>query len=77
MLQTRHRPDKENQVHRPPKTPGPAKSTISRNPLKTPFHDDNHAQPHARTTVKKSVAFGQPPKFDAFQTPGYIPFLLS
>ena len=72
MLQPRHRPDKENQVLRHPKTPGPGKSIISKNPLKTPFHDD--AQTTSRhTTVKKSVAFGQSvdtSKFDAFQTPG-------
>jgi hypothetical protein len=42
MLQTRHRPDKENVVHRPPKTHGPVKSIISnKNPVKTPFHDKN------------------------------------
>jgi len=74
MLHSRHRPDKENQVLRPPKTPGPGKSIISKNPPKTPFHDENHAQTTFRhTTVKKSVAFGQSvdtSKFDAFQTPG-------
>ena len=73
MLQPRHRPDKENQVHRLPKTPGTVKSIISKNPLKTPFYDEDHA--HARTTIKKSVAFGQSldtSKFDAFQTPGSI-----
>jgi hypothetical protein len=64
MLQTRHRPDKENQVHRPPKTPGPGKSIIA----KTPFHDENHT--NVIRTVKKSVAFGQPDKNDVFQTPG-------
>jgi hypothetical protein len=70
MLQPRHRPDKENQVHRPPKTPGLGKSVNSKNPLKTPFNDGNHNA--IRTTVKKSVAFGQldTSKFDAFQTPG-------
>lgn len=71
MLQTRHRADKENQVHRPPKTPGPGKSIISH---KTPFHDENHTQ-HVRTAVKKSVAFGgsaneDTSKVDMFQTPG-------
>lgn len=64
MLQTRHRPDKENQVHRPPKTPGPGKSIIA----KTPFHDENHT--NVIRTVKKSVVFGQPDKNDVFQTPG-------
>src|SRR5271169_479954 len=74
MLQPRHRPDKENQIHRLPKTPGPSKSIVSKNPLKTPFHEENHtSQLHGRTTTKKSVAFGQSvdtSKFDAFQTPG-------
>lgn len=77
MLQTRHRPDKENQVQRLPKTPGPGKAAISKSLLKTPFHDENHAAHNiARTTAKKSVAFGRSPthtnnaKFDAFQTPG-------
>jgi len=73
LLQSRHRPDKENQVHRPPKTPGPAKSIIHKVPPKTPFNDENHVAPR---TGKKSVAFGQSntkldtSKFDAFQTPG-------
>jgi hypothetical protein len=77
MLQTRHRPDKENEVQRLPKTPGPGKSIISKNNFKTPFQDENHSsQPLARTTAKKSVAFGQSAsqsdasKFDVFQTPG-------
>ena len=75
MLQPRNRPDKENQIYRPPKTPVPGKSIISKNPLKTPFHEDHHA---LRPTGKKSVAFGQSvdtSKFDAFQTPGTLPFL--
>jgi hypothetical protein len=77
MLQTRHRPDKENVVARPPKTPGPVKSIISgKNPAKTPFHDKNQA---FTNTLKKSVAFGDPQqsdlsKFDAFQTPGTGPY---
>jgi len=62
MLQTRHRADKENQVHRPPKTPAPGKSIIA----KTPFHDENNVV----RTVKKSVVFGQPDRHDVFQTPG-------
>jgi len=62
MLQTRHRADKENQVHRPPKTPGAGKSIIA----KTPFHDENNVV----RTVKKSVVFGQPDRHDVFQTPG-------
>src|SRR5579859_8015030 len=76
MLQARHRPDKENQVHRPPKTPGPGKSVLAKNPLKTPFHDEN-SHP-LRTTTKKVVGFGQPAtqadssKLNAFQTPGTI-----
>ena len=73
MLQSRHRPDKENQVHRLPKTPGPGKSIISaKTPFKTPFHDENQTQ-KARTTVKKSVAFGESDisKVDVFQTPGF------
>lgn len=75
MLQPRHRPDKENQVHRLPKTPGPGKSIISKNPLKTPFHDENHTQKFHQTG-KKSVVFGQsanqpdPSKLNVFQTPG-------
>jgi hypothetical protein len=78
MLQTRHRPDKENVVHRPPKTPGPVKSIVSgKNPVKTPFHDKNQA---FNNTFKKSVAFGDPQqqsdlsKFDAFQTPGTLSY---
>jgi hypothetical protein len=73
MLQTRHRPDKENVVARPQKTPGPVKSIISgKNPAKTPFHDKNQA---LTNTFKESVAFGDSQhsdlsKFDAFQTPG-------
>jgi hypothetical protein len=74
MLQPRHRPDKENQIHRPPKTPGPTKSIIHKVPPKTPFNDENHVAPR---TAKKSVVFGQSSttnldtsKFDAFQTPG-------
>jgi hypothetical protein len=74
MLQPRHRPDKENQVLRLPKTPGPGKSIISKNPLKTPLNDENYSETtFRRTTVKKSVAFGQSvdtSTFDAFQTPG-------
>jgi hypothetical protein len=75
MLQPRHRPDKENQIHRLPKTPGPGKSIISKNPLKTPFHDENHTQKFHQTG-KKAVIFGQsasrpdPSKLDVFQTPG-------
>jgi hypothetical protein len=75
MLQPRHRSDKENQVHRLPKTPGPGKSIISKNPLKTPFHDENHSQKFHQT-AKKSVVFGQstnqpdPTKLNVFQTPG-------
>lgn len=79
MLLPRHRPDKENQVHRLPKTPGPAKSIIHKVPPKTPFNDENYLLPR---TGKKSVVFGQSTtnldhsKFDAFQTPGTPYFLL-
>jgi hypothetical protein len=62
MLQTRHRPDKENQVHRLPKTPGQVKSIIH----KTPFHDESQ---NVLRTGKKSVNFDGY-KFNAFQTPG-------
>ena len=82
MLQARHRPDKENQIQRLPKTPGPGKPIISKPLPKTPFHDENWpTHSFARTTVKKSVAFDQPQlqrddisKFDVFQTPGIILF---
>ena len=70
MLQTRHRADKENQVHRPPKTPAPGKSIIA----KTPFHDENN---NVTRTAKKSVVFGQADKHDVFQTPGRPPLLVS
>jgi hypothetical protein len=81
MLQPRHRPDKENQVHRLPKTPGPGKSIISKNPLKTPFHDENHTQKFHQT-AKKAVVFGQstnqpdPTKLNVFQTPGIRFYIL-
>ena len=72
MLQTRHRPDKENQVFWAPKTPAVGKSTSSKNPLKTPFKDENLLGHNGNRTVKKVGGFDQqdPSKFNSFQTPG-------